>query len=315
MSERTYAILGTGALGGFYGAKLQKAGLNVHFLLRSDYEHVSKQGLMIESVDGDFALPQINAYCNVEKMPRCDVVVVALKTTQNFILSKLLPFVMKDDGVVLVLQNGLGVEEEVAQIVGNDKVIGGLSFLTANKVAPGHIYHVSYKNIILGEYTPNYDLCDITQRMQHIAKDFENAGIPIELTEDLLLARWKKLVWNVPYNGLSVILNATTAELMADVHTRKLVEQLMYEVLAGAKSSGHIIPESFIQTMLNNTAKMKPYRTSMKIDFDERRPLEVEAIFGNPLRIAQASGVRLPQISCLYGQLKFLDAKIRSSQS
>ncbi|MGH8000838.1 MAG: 2-dehydropantoate 2-reductase N-terminal domain-containing protein, partial [Brasilonema sp.] len=100
MSKRTYAILGTGALGGFYGARLQKAGSNVHFLLRSDYEHVSKNGLTIESVDGDFSLPQVNVYCDVEKIPRCDVVVIALKTTQNHLLPNLLPPVVKDEGVV-----------------------------------------------------------------------------------------------------------------------------------------------------------------------------------------------------------------------
>ena len=311
MSLRTYAILGTGALGGFYGARLQKAGLNVHFLLRSDYEHVSKHGLVVESVDGDFTLGQVNAYCDVEKMPRCDVVVVALKTTQNHLLPKLLPPIVKDDGVVLVLQNGLGVEAEVAQIVGNDKVIGGLCFLCSNKVGPGHIRHLDYGQITLGEYAADYYAAGITERMRQIDKDFESAGILIELTEDLLLGRWKKLVWNIPYNGLSVILNATTAELMANVHTHKLVEQLMYEVLTGAKNSGRIIPDSFIQTMLDYTVKMKPYRTSMKIDYDERRPLEVEAIFGNPLRMAQAAGVNLPQISCLYWQLKFLDDKQR----
>lgn len=311
MSLRTYAILGTGALGGFYGAKLQKAGLNVHFLLRSDYEHVSKHGLIVESVDGDFRLAQVNAYCDVEKMPRCDVVVVALKTTQNHLLSKLLPPIVKDDGVVLVLQNGLGVEAEVAEIVGSDKVIGGLCFLCSNKVRPGQICHLDYGQITLGEYADGYYPAGITERMRQIGEDFESAGIVIELAEDLLLGRWKKLVWNIPYNGLSVILNATTAELMANVHTRKLVEQLMYEVLAGAKNSGRIIPDSFIQTMLDYTVKMKPYRTSMKIDYDERRPLEVEAIFGNPLRIAEAVGVNLPQISCLYRQLKFLDNKQR----
>lgn len=311
MSLRTYAILGTGALGGFYGAKLQKAGLNVHFLLRSDYEHVSKHGLVVESVDGDFTLGQVNAYCDVEKMPRCDVVIVALKTTQNYVLPKLLPHIVKDDGVVLVLQNGLGVEAEVAQIVGSDKVIGGLCFLCSNKVGPGHIRHLDYGQITLGEYAADYYAAGITERMRQIGEDFESAGILIELTEDLLLGRWKKLVWNIPYNGLSVILNATTAELMAMVHTHKLVEQLMYEVLTGAKNSGRIIPDSFIQTMLDYTVKMKPYRTSMKIDYDEHRPLEVEAIFGNPLRMAQAAGVNLPQISCLYRQLKFLDAKQR----
>ncbi|MCC5619677.1 putative 2-dehydropantoate 2-reductase [Nostoc sp. CHAB 5836] len=309
MSDRTYAILGTGALGGFYGARLQKAGLNVNFLLKSDYEQVNKYGLVVESKDGNFTLPEVHAYYDVEKMPQCDVVVVALKTTQNHLLPKMLPPVVKDNGVVLGLQNGLGIEEEIAQIVGNVTVVGGLCFLCSNKVGPGHIHHLDYGQIVLSEYTPNYEPSGITEKMQQIADDFESADISIELAEDLLLARWKKLVWNIPYNGLSVILNARTDELMADEYTRKLVEQLMYEVAAGAKSYGRMISDRFIQTMLEYTLKMTPYRPSMKIDYDEHRPLEVEAIFGSPLRKAQVKGVNLMQISCLYHQLKFLDGR------
>ena len=311
MVKRTYAILGTGALGGFYGAKLQKSGLEVHYLLKSDYQQVRENGLIIESKDGDFTLPQVNAYNNVEKMPQCDVVIVSLKTTQNQLLPDLLPPIVKDNGTVLVLQNGLDIEAEVAEIVSNVSIIGGLCFLCSNKVAPGHIHHLDYGQIALGEYTSNYQLTGITQKMREVTADFENAGISVEPLEDLLLGRWKKLVWNIPYNGLSVILDARTDELMADIHTRQLVENLMWEVAAGAKSTGRIIPESFIQTMLDYTIKMKPYRTSMKIDFDECRPLEIEAIFGNPFRKAEAAGVYLQQIRCLYQQLKFLDLRMR----
>ena len=310
MSNRTYAILGTGALGGFYGAKLQKAGMNVHFLLHRDYQQVCSHGLIIESKDGDFNLPQVNAYDRVKNMPKCDVVVVALKTTQNHLLPKMLPTVVKENGVVLVLQNGFGIEAEIAEIVGSN-IIGGLCFLCSNKIAPGHIRHLDYGQIKLGEYAVNYNPVGITDRMQFLKEDFENAGINIELTEDLSQARWQKLVWNIPYNGLSVVLDATTNELMADIHTCKLVEQLMQEVVVAAKSTGRIIDQSFIQTMLDYTVKMKPYRTSMKIDYDENRPLEIEAIFGNPLRKAQEKGVSLPQIECLYTLLKFLDARKR----
>jgi 2-dehydropantoate 2-reductase len=313
-----YGILGTGALGGFYGAKLQKVGLDVHFLVRSDYQHVTQHGLVVESIDGDFRLPQVNAYRDVEKMPRCDVVIIAMKTTQNYQLPQMLPIVLKDDGVVVVLQNGLGIEEEIGKIVTCDmshRIIGGLSFLTANKIASGHIRHLSYKNIILGGFAANYQTMEITSRMQQIANDFENAGIPTELTEDLLLARWKKLVWNIPYNGLSVVLNASTAELMGDIYTRQLVENIMNEVVLAAKACSREIPENFVQLMLGNTAKMPSYRTSMKIDFDEHRPLEVEAIFGNPLKIATALSSNLslhfPLITCLYQQLNFLDEKNR----
>jgi 2-dehydropantoate 2-reductase len=316
MSSYTYAIIGTGALGGFYGAKFQKAGLEVHFLLKSDYLAVSQRGLVIDSKDGDFILPQVNAYDHVAKMPQCDVVIIALKTTQNYLLSQLLPPLIQDNGVVLVLQNGLGIEQEVAEIIqvaGRSRsveIIGGLCFLCANKVAPGHILHLDYGHITLGGYTDNYQPTGSTEKMREIAKDFQNAGISIELSADLLLSRWKKLVWNIPYNGLSVILDARTDELMTNVYTRQLIEQLMAEVGLAAKSTDRIISDSFIQTMLDYTLNMKPYRTSMKIDYDQLRPLEVEAIFGNPLRIAQTAGVDLPQISCLYHQLKFLDAKM-----
>lgn len=135
-NDRTYAILGTGALSGYYGACLQRSSKDVHFLLHSDYEYVCKHGLVVESPDGDFTLPQVNAYHNVAQMPRCDVVAIALKSTQNHLLPQLLPQVLKDDGVVLVLQNGLGIEEQVAHIVGSHRVIGGLCFICSNKVEP-----------------------------------------------------------------------------------------------------------------------------------------------------------------------------------
>jgi 2-dehydropantoate 2-reductase len=316
MSNRNhnYAIIGTGALGGFYGARLQKADFEVNFLLRSDYEHVKKYGLVIESREGDFTLPQVRAYHDVHKMPQCDVVIVALKTTQNHLLPKLLPPLLKDNSVVLVLQNGLNVEPQVAKIVGAERVMGGLCFLCSYKVSPGHICHLDYGTITLGEYTKDYKPIGITTRLHQISNDFKRAQIPIKLSGDLLLSRWKKLVWNIPYNGLSVILDARTDELMANSDTLVLVEKIMEEVVAGAKSCDRIIPEEFIRHMLDYTHKMKPYRTSMKIDYDESRPLEVEAIFGNPIRSAEKAGIKLPQLSVLYRMLKFMDVQRQEAE-
>lgn len=310
--KRNYAILGTGALGGFYGARLQNAGLDVHFLLHRDYEHVRQSGLVVESIEGDLRLPQVKAYRDVEQMPRCDVVVVALKTTQNNLLPHLLPKVVKDESVVLVLQNGLGTEAEVAQIVGSKRVMGGLCFVCSNKVGPGHICHLDYGSITLADYAPDYRACGITERMRAIASDFEQADISIDLSESLLAARWRKLVWNIPFNGLSVLLDTMTDELVANSYARSLIEHLMGEVVAGANACGCEISEEIIQNQIHETIKMKPYRTSMKIDYDERRPLEVEAIFGNPLQAAQQAGVETPQVAMLYQQLKFLDTRHRS---
>ncbi|MEG5162746.1 putative 2-dehydropantoate 2-reductase [Microcoleus sp. AT3-A2] len=307
MSNRNYAIVGTGALGGFYGARLQQAGLEVNFLLRSDYDQVKKHGLIVESPEGDFTLPHVRAYHDAHKMPKCDVVIVALKTTQNHLLPKILPPLLKDNGAVLVLQNGLNAEPEVAKIVGAERVVGGLCFLCSYKVGPGHICHLDYGTITLGEYAQDYKAIGITDRLHKIAADFKRAHIPIKMSEDLLLSRWKKLVWNIPYNGLSVVLDARTDELMANPDTLILVKEIMGEVIAAAKSCDRIIPDDFIPHMLDYTEKMKPYRTSMKIDYDESRPLEVEAIFGNPIQVAQQAGIKLRQIEVLYRMLKFMD--------
>ena len=149
---KSFAIIGTGAVGGYYGGLLQKSGLEVHFLLHSDYEYVKRNGLTVDSVNGDFQLPQVNAYNDPQKMPRCDVVIVSLKTTANRNLKNILPHVVKAGGVVLTLQNGLGSDEEIASLIGPERVIGGLSFLCSNKVGPGHIRHVDYGLITLGEF-------------------------------------------------------------------------------------------------------------------------------------------------------------------
>jgi 2-dehydropantoate 2-reductase len=304
MERRSYAIIGAGALGGFYGARLQRAGCDVHFLLHSDYEHVKRHGLICESKDGDFTLPKVHAYRDANDLPRCDVVCLCLKTTQNHLLAELLPPVVEDNGVVLVMQNGLGVENEVAKIVGAERVMGGLCFLCSNKIGPGHIRHLDYGMVSLGEFATR----GVSDRMRGIGDDLQRAGIPVQLAEDLAIARRQKLVWNIPYNGLSVILNANTDALMADPHTRQLVEQIMREIVADAHAASVAVDREIIERMLQYTDNMKPYRTSMKIDFDEHRPMEVEAIFGNPLRAAQQAGAKSPLIEMLYRQLKFLDA-------
>ena len=303
----TYAIIGTGALGGFYGCRLQRAGCEVHFLLHSDYEHVARHGLRFESKDGDFLLPRVHAYRNVAEMPSCDVVIVGLKATQNHLLPELLP----SSGIVVLMQNGLGGEELVASLVGPERVVSGLSYLCSNKVGPGHVRHLDYGYVALGEFA----MAGVSQRMRTLALDFERAGIPAQLLDSFRLARWQKLVWNIPYNGLSVILNATTAELMAQRETRQLCEQIMWEIVGDARACGVPITDGIIASMLDHTVKMTPYRTSMKVDYDEHRPIEVEAIFGNPLRAAEAAGAPSPLVGALYRQLKYLDAANQRSAS
>lgn len=319
MTRLKYAIIGTGAIGGYYGARLQQAGCEVHFLLRSDYEQVRQQGLKIESVAGDFVLPEVNAYRHSAEMPPVDVAIVALKTTHNDQLLDLLP-VLQPNGAILSLQNGLDVEAEIAQRLEekmSPTILGGLCFICANKVGAGHIRHLDYGRVLLGAYSPERQLCPATPRMEAIAADFTRANVEIDITPDLPMARWRKLVWNVPYNSLSVVLNATTEAMMADSGVRSLITTLMNEVMAIANTWGQqnttdttrALPADLITQMLEHTAEMAPYRTSMKIDYDEGRRLEIAAILGNPIRTAQTMGIPVPAMTMLYQQLTFLDAR------
>jgi len=307
-----YAILGTGALGGFYGARLCRAGCDVHFLLHSDFEHVREHGLVVDSRDGDFVLPRVQAYRDVRDMPRCDVAAVALKATQNHLLPSLLPSVLADGGVVLLMQNGLGGEQVAAQAAPGHTVLAGLCFLCSNKIGPGHICHSDYGAVRLAQYSADGAKAGVSDPMRAIGQDFAAAGIKVDLLDDLLLARWQKLVWNVPISGLSVVLNADTQALMADPHARALAEAIMREVVAGARACGRHIDDRFVQKMIDMTVAMKPYRASLKVDFDDHRPIEVEAIYGNPLRAAQQAGASMPLVETLYRQLKFVDQRNRA---
>jgi 2-dehydropantoate 2-reductase len=306
---KSFAIIGTGAVGGYYGGLLQKAGQDVHFLLHSDYEFVKQHGLTVESVNGDFCLPHVNAYQDPKQMPRCDVAIVSLKTTANGILKNLLPHVLKDDGVVLTLQNGLGSEKTMAEIVGPGRVIGGLCFLCSNKVGPGHIRHLDYGMITLGEYRADGRPGGITPRLEQLGEIMESAGIPIQRVEDLPLARWKKLVWNIPFNGMTVVKNCLTDVLMNDPETRAVCRWMMEEVAAASAVCARPIEPEFIEKMMAYTEQMLPYAPSMKLDFDRGNPLEIESIYGNPIRAANAAGVSMPETEELYRQLKRVGAQ------
>ena len=311
----SYAVLGTGALGGYYGGLLARSGLDVRFLLRSDYAHVREHGLRVDSPHGSFHLPQVQCYASAEELgehrPAVDVAIVAWKTTANAALKETLRHVCGPDTIVLVLQNGLDVEREAAACLGAERVLGGCCFLCCNKVGPGEIQHIDYGRIAFGEYAPQL-AGRITPRMQTMAADFQQAGIDMQPAEDLRKVRWSKLVWNIPYNGLSVVLDADTSQLMQDPQSLQLVESLMREVSASASHCGVSIAESHIEKMLEDTRRMIPYDSSMRLDYLARRPMEVESIFGNPLRAAIEAGFRPLRIEMLYQQLCFLDGQRRA---
>ena len=296
-----YAIIGTGAIGGFYGARLDKAGLEVHFLLHTDYQYVVDHGLTIDSCDGNFTLPSPKVYDSTTKMPQCDVVIVALKTTQNHLLPSLLPPLLKPDTIILLIQNGIGVEADVQQLFPSQPIAAGMAFICSAKAGPGHINHQFYGNINIGNYS-----CHNPQRYGQMLADFRAAGIGAADVE-YLEARWKKAVWNMPFNGMTVALNTTTNRLLSCESTHRLIYDQMLEVIGAAQALGvKNLDTRFADKMIANTIKMPPYSPSMKLDFDFHRPMEINYLYTRPIAEARAAGFAMPKLEMLEAELQFI---------
>jgi 2-dehydropantoate 2-reductase len=300
MRELKYAVIGTGAIGGYYGGRLSNIGKEVHFLYHTEYEWVKQHGLKVESVKGDFHLTNMNVYPSVEDMPQCDVVLVCLKSTQNDKLKDLLKPICHVGTVIVLVQNGIGLEAEFAQHFPNHSIAGGMAFICAFREGKGFIRHADYGGLTVGFYQHPQE--EVLQKMK---QDFDEAEVSFYIAEDLNLARWRKLVWNVPYNGLTVALETTTDKLMQNPTSRCLVKELMEEVVKGANACGAAIEESFVEKMMESTDKMKPYSPSMKLDWDARRAMEIRAIYQNTVRLAKEKGVELKKIEMLGQLLQF----------
>ena len=292
-----YAIIGTGAIGGYYGGKLANAGFDVHFLLHSDYDYVRQHGIQVNSCNGDFHLDAPNIYNNVEEMPKVDVVIVALKSTNNHLLRQLLAPLLNPGTLVLMIQNGIGIEPDVEKLFPDAWLAAGLAFICSNKTKPGIVDHLFYGNINIGNYSAPKPVIDT------LIADFDKAGVKA-FDVDYLEARWKKAVWNMPFNGMSVVLNAQTDQLLADASTRTLIKAQMMEVVMAANALGvENIDEAFADKMIANTDAMVPYSPSKKLDHDYHRPMEVYYLYTRPIQEAASAGVDMPLLKDLEQKL------------
>lgn len=297
-----YAVIGTGAVGGYYGGRLALNGKEVHFLYHSEYDYIKAHGLEVKSVKGDFHLDQMNVYRNSAEMPICDVVLVCMKATQNGLLPEILRPLAKEGTTIVLIQNGLGAEEELAKYFPQCRIAGGMAFICTSRVSPGHIFHADYGELTIGFLDNQYNPAVAEQ----IAKDFNDSNVPFRQCEDLNLFRWRKLVWNIPYNGLSIILHTTTDKMMQDPAARQLITDLMQETVEGARACGANIKDDFVGKMLESTDRMEPYAPSMRLDYDNGRKLEIEAIYSNPIKAAQAAGYHMRKVEALEQQLRFI---------
>ncbi|MEM0897861.1 MAG: 2-dehydropantoate 2-reductase [Verrucomicrobiota bacterium] len=299
------AVVGSGAVGGYYGAKLVQHGTEVHFLLRSDLDHVRVNGLKVKSVRGDFHLESVHAAGNTEEIGACDLVIIALKATANESLKEHLPPLLDDGTILLTLQNGLGNEEFLAANFGGERVIGGLCFTCINKTQPGLIEHLGQGRVSIGEISGRP-----LERTCAVRDLFVRSDVQCETKEHFLRERWKKLVWNIPFNGLSIIGGGIdVGKVLADDKLHQRARALMQETMGAAAAQGFEFSPGLVDQQVEVTLAMKDYLPSSLIDFLAGRDVEVGAIWGEPLRRAKEAGAEVPELEKLHDELTALCVK------
>lgn len=300
MKGGTTAVVGAGSIGLYYGGKLAADGHDVRFLLRSGYDEAAREGIRIFSPAGNLHLPDAKIFRSPGEIGPVDLVIVAVKATANPALEKLLPPLLHESTALLTLQNGLGGEEFLAERFGAERVMGGLCFVCLNRRTPASVDHIGHGTISIGEFgrAP-------LPRTHASVEALAATGIDARVVENLANERWRKLAWNIPFNGLAVAAGGkTTGEILADPALHAECRALMNEVIATANALGHPIEKSYADFHIERTYPMGAYKPSTLVDWLAGNELEIEPIWGEPLRAARRAGIPTPRLEKLYEKLK-----------
>lgn len=302
-------VVGAGAVGGFYGCRLAQAGASVSTVHRSDYEVVRDQGIHIESMEGPahFRPAQVlQRVADYDGEP--DYLLVCLKSLPELDIPSIIEPAVGKKSVIVLLQNGIEIEAPIQERFPDHEIISGLAFICVSRIRPGFIRHTCYGRLTIGTYP--YGISPAAQRLADL---FEQSGTPCPVSESIVTQRWRKLLWNAPYNPISVLAGgANTEQIMSSHETVELIRGVMEEVYAVASAMGHILPPQAIEKNLTDTKKMKPYKTSMLVDYEAGRPMEVEAILGRVVKMGKKKGIEVNRLEMLYILLKLAEATSRS---
>ena len=300
-------LVGPGAIGLYYGGLLAQSGVPLRILARSDAETLSTDGIELRRVRGvggpeleRFRVRPEEVVREAAAMGPVEWVIVATKATVNATLpEQLRPLVVPGNTVLLTLQNGMGNTELLAREFPDNPVLAGLCFVCVNRVAPGVVENYHPGQVVIGSFEDRWP-----EEAGAAVEAFSSAGVRTHFAPQFEEALWRKLCWNVPFNGLSIVAGGiTTDKILDDPELAGRARRLMDEIQSVAAVRGYQIPDSFLQGQFDVTEGMGAYKPSSLIDYLDGRAVEIEAIWGEPLRRGRALGVAMPELERLYAAL------------
>ncbi|WP_328189062.1 ketopantoate reductase family protein [Marinobacter sp. OP 3.4] len=294
-------IVGAGAIGSFYGAVLKKAGCSVSTVLRSEYDAVKANGIRISSPLGDLSYQPDHVYRDGDTpVEEPDYLILCVKVLPGIDRAALVKPWMGSNTRLVLIENGLDIERELADAYPDNPIISCLAFIAASRTEPGVVEHKAYGKLVMGRYPEGID-----DNCRELSQLFIDGGINIDLTEQVVGERWRKCLWNTPFNPLSVIANGADTKTILDTEGGEdLIRAMIREVMDVAAAEGYPMEDKVIEQNITGTRKMPPYKNSMALDYLNGRPIEREAVLGNVVAIAQRHGIPVPHLNTVLVTLK-----------
>lgn len=289
-------FIGIGGVGGYYGGRLAyHSDWDVRFLARGEtFEVLRSSPLKVDSIDGDFEV-RVPCYDRWPEGWNPDLLVLCVKSYDTrAALEHLLPNIPPAANI-LCIQNGLDNERIVEEMGFRGRVLPGIAFIGCRTERPGYVVHQSVGGLGIGT---------LDQKTEPLARKlvdtWNNCQVKTRFLDDVSHARWKKLMWNVPFNSLTAITGTTVLSLLEHPPTLNLVREIMDEVRLVAAAAGVTLTETDIEDMIRDSYDVGDYKTSMLLDLERGKPIENEEMAGAVVRVAERHGISVPLSNTLY---------------
>ncbi len=301
-------LVGPGAVGVYFVGRIAKTNPNcdVTVLARSEYEFVKEHGYKITSFNGSFNWKPKMIQDIKEYQDEADFIFITTKVLPQADVISLIKPVVTPKTVLVLIQNGLNIEKPIKAAFPNNRILSTVAYIGISRIGVGTIKHTGGGELSCGEYPPQ----KADELLEGLKVLFDNAKVKFNILDDIEQMRWQKLLWNLPFNSLSVICGGVdTQVLIQDEKIYALIWKIMREIQQVAKLCGHELPLAMLERNMQFTKEFPPYKTSMLIDYENGRKMEVEAIVGSVLQIAREKYITLSCIETIYATLSMINSK------
>jgi 2-dehydropantoate 2-reductase len=296
------AVVGTGGVGAYFGGRLAQAGESVAFLARGAHlEAMRRDGLRVDSIAGNFVVRPVEASADPAEVGPVDVVLVCVKAWQVSETARTLGPLLAPRTFVVPLENGVEAASELAEVVGADRVLGGLCKIVSAIVGPGHVRHSGVApRVEFGERDGRP-----SERVDALQGAFARAqGLSVVVPEDVEAATWEKFLFIAPFSGVGAVTRQPAGVVRSIAETRDLIERAMYEVAALARAKGVNLPDEAVARNMRYVDSLPADSTaSMQRDIMDGRPSELEQQTGAIVRLGREAGVPVPVNAFLHAAL------------